>query len=194
MLILASRSPRRAELLTQVGIAFSVRPADVDETARPGEPAADYVRRMARAKAAAVQRQHPGPPVLGADTAVVLDDLILGKPRDRDDAIGMLLALSGRSHRVMSGVAVALDAGSSQFALSTSTVRFRTLDRAEALAYWDTGEPADKAGAYAIQGLGTAFVARIEGSYSGIMGLPLFETLALLRNIGIRSRVDLGTG
>jgi septum formation protein len=121
--------------------------------------------------------------VLGADTAVVLGERVFGKPRDRDDAVEMLLALSGRTHEVLT--AVALAGTGERVVVSRSSVSFRSLDAAEAAAYWTTGEPADKAGAYAIQGLGATFVAHIDGSYSGIMGLPLFETLALLREAGI---------
>ena len=185
MIVLASQSPRRAELLRQVGIAFRTCPADIDETPRQGELPGAYVERMAVAKASAVRQQYPGLPVLGSDTAVVVDDEILGKPRDRDDAVRMLLALSDRCHEVLTGVAV--DNGRVAYCLSRSEVRFRKIGAAEAGAYWDSGEPADKAGGYAIQGLGAAFVANINGSYSGIMGLPLFETLELLARIGIPS-------
>ncbi len=184
MIILASQSPRRAELLEQIGIAFKVAPADVDETIRPGEEAATYVRRVATAKASDVQHAYPDLPVLGSDTAVVLDRRILGKPVDRNEGIEMLLALSGRTHEVMTGVAVA--ATQMHYRSSVSRVSFRELSEREAAAYWDTGEPADKAGAYAVQGLAAAFIERIEGSYSGIMGLPLFETLQILRTIGVR--------
>ena len=180
MLILASQSPRRAELLRQVGVEFRVEPAALDETPLHNETAEDYIRRIAHAKADAVHRRNPDSPVLGADTAVVLGDRILGKPRDRDDAIDMLLALSGRTHRVLTGVA--LVAGRYNYRLSTNRVRFRTLDASEAASYWETGEPADKAGGYAVQGLAAAFIEHIEGSYSGIMGLPLFETLEMLKD------------
>ena len=183
MIVLASQSPRRADLLRQVGIDFRSHPADIDESPRPGEPPADYVRRMAIAKASTVRQQFPLLPVPGSDTAVVVDDQILGKPLDRDDAIRMLLALSGRCHQVLTGVAV--DYGQVVYRLSSSEVRFREISTAEAATYWSSGEPADKAGGYAIQGLGAAFVANINGSYSGIMGLPLFETLQLLSGIGI---------
>jgi septum formation protein len=125
-------------------------------------------------------------PVLAADTAVVLGRRILGKPADRAEGLAMLATLSGRSHRVLTGVAVL--AGELRFALSVSRVRFRVIDADEAAAYWATSEPADKAGGYAIQGLGAAFIERIEGSYSGIMGLPLFETLQLLGQAGVRPR------
>ncbi|MCG6966619.1 MAG: Maf family nucleotide pyrophosphatase [Chromatiaceae bacterium] len=186
MIVLASQSPRRAELLTQVGIDFRVAPADIDESVGADERAADYVERIAVAKARAVHRKFQNHAVLGADTAVVLDQRILGKPADRDDGIRMLLALAGRTHEVLTGVAVVAERV--HYRLSLSRVSFRDLDRHEAESYWATGEPADKAGGYAIQGLAAAFVERIEGSYSGIMGLPLFETLELLKQIGIRPR------
>jgi len=186
MIILASQSPRRAELLAQVDIEFRVEPAHIDERVRDDERAADYVERMAISKARAVHQAFPSHPVLGSDTAVVLDQAILGKPADRDDAIRMLLALSRRTHEVLTGVAVVSDRV--DYRLNVSQVRFREISRQEAEAYWATGEPADKAGGYAIQGLAAAFVERIEGSYSGIMGLPLFETMQILRAIGVHSR------
>ncbi len=187
MLILASQSPRRAELLRQVGIDFRIEPAAIDEHQQPGESAEDYVHRMACAKAAAVHNRYADSPVLGADTAVVLGDRILGKPRDRNDAVAMLLALSGNTHRVLTGVALVTHA--TDYRLSTSRVRFRAIEPAEATAYWETGEPVDKAGGYAIQGIAAAFIEHIEGSYSGIMGLPLFETLQMLQVIGVRGHV-----
>jgi septum formation protein len=189
MLILASQSPRRAALLDQVGVAFATAPAAIDERVAPAEQAGDYVRRIAIEKARAVRERHPGDAVLGADTAVVLDRRIFGKPADRADATRMLLALSGRTHEVLTGVALVTER--TAYALSVSRVSFRTIREAEAEAYWASGEPVDKAGGYAIQGLGAAFVERIEGSYSGIMGLPLFETLALLRTIGVRSGIGV---
>jgi septum formation protein len=182
MILLASRSPRRAELLEQVGIRFRVAAAEVDERVLPGEAAAAYVERVTLAKARAAQAD--GLPVLAADTAVVLGRRILGKPADRAEGLAMLAALSGRTHRVLTGVA--LLAGELRFALSVSRVRFRAIAADEAAAYWATGEPVDKAGGYAVQGLAAAFVEHIEGSYSGIMGLPLFETLQLLEQAGIR--------
>lgn len=183
MIILASQSPRRAALLEQVGIPFRAEPADIDESMLGGEGAADFVERIAIAKAQAVRARHPDRPVLGSDTAVVLDHRVFGKPRDRDEATEMLLTLSGRSHEVLTGVA--LVDGSVRYALNVSRVRFRAIDEQEAHAYWDSGEPADKAGGYAVQGLAAAFIERIEGSYSGIMGLPLFETVKLLKQIGV---------
>ncbi len=183
MLILASQSPRRAELLRQIGVTFRALPAHIDETPLAGESPADYVTRMAVEKARAIHALHPKAPVLGSDTAVILDGRILGKPADRSDGIAMLRALGGREHQVLT--AVALAHGPVERALSESRVRFRAIDADEAARYWDSGEPADKAGGYAIQGLGAVFVERIEGSYSGIMGLSLFETAQLLRRIGI---------
>jgi septum formation protein len=184
MIILASQSPRRAELLDQVGIPFRAVAANIDESVRPGEEPSTFVERMAMTKALAVRGRYPDAVVLGSDTAVVLDDRILGKPADREDAIAMLLALAGRTHEVLTGVAVVGD--TQRVALSRSRVRLRELTRAEAMAYWETGEPADKAGGYAVQGLAAAFVAHVDGSYSGVMGLPLFETLNLLAEVGIR--------
>lgn len=178
--ILASASPRRAELLRQIGVDFDVSPADIDETPAPAESPADYVRRMALEKARVV-REPGGPVVIGADTAVVLESRIMGKPRDREHGLAMLARLSGRTHRVLSAVAV-LDKRGERLALSISRVRFRAVSVAEAQAYWATGEPCDKAGGYAIQGRGAVFVTRLCGSYSGVMGLPLYETARLLED------------
>lgn len=189
MLILASESPRRAELLHQVGIAFEIAPSAVDETVWPHEQPTEYVRRISVAKATAVRARHPQARVLGSDTAVVVGSRILGKPTGREEAVEMLLALAGRTHEVLTGVAVI--GPQTHYRLSRSRVTFCAITPAQARAYWDTGEPADKAGGYAIQGLGAAFVERIDGSYSGIMGLPLFETLSLLRTIGVRCPIDV---
>jgi septum formation protein len=166
----------------QIGVPHSVRPAHVDEALRAGESARDYVVRLAREKALAVCLQDATLPVLGADTAVVLDGVIFGKPSGRDDAIEMLMRLSGRTHEVLTAVALATR-GTLAERLSASRVTFRTLTPPECGAYWDTGEPRDKAGAYAIQGRGAVFVERLEGSFSGVMGLPLFETAQLLRGL-----------
>lgn len=186
IIYLASRSPRRAELLEQLGIAYRLLDVDVDESTVRGERTADYVRRVAEEKAwAGVAVRERGLPVLGADTAVVVDDAILGKPANREDALAMLARLSGRAHRVLSGVAIT-DGDRSRVALNETVVLFRDISEEEADAYWATGEPMDKAGAYGIQGVGALFVERIEGSYSGVMGLPLFETAALLEAFGIR--------
>lgn len=186
-LYLASASPRRRELLDQLGLQCIVRPAEVDETVGPGEAPADYVRRVAaeKARSVAASLAEPAALVLAADTAVVHDGNIYGKPADRDDALRMLAALSGSDHHVYTAVAVVRDTECRE-ALSCSQVRFRKVTGAEALAYWQTGEPADKAGGYAIQGIGAMFVEALQGSYSGVMGLPLFETAGLLEAFGYR--------
>ncbi len=184
-LILASASPRRRELLDQIGVRYRVYPVDVDETRQQNESATAYVRRLARLKAqTGAMGADEGLPALGADTAVVLDNKILGKPADRDAAMSMLTALSGREHFVMTAVAVAW-LGREQIRLSVSKVRFRSTTRKERIRYWESGECTDKAGAYAIQGMGALFISHLEGSYSGVMGLPLFETGQLLSEFGI---------
>lgn len=178
---LASASPRRRELLEQIGVAFRVIQAEVDETPREGESPAAYVQRLAADKAQAGWAQSDRTrPVLGADTSVVLDGRILGKPLDRADAIAMLHALSGRSHQVLTAVALVQGERLEQ-ALSLTEVVFKPLTEADCADYWDSGEPADKAGAYGIQGLGALFVSDLRGSYSGVVGLPLAETGELLR-------------
>ena len=184
---LASGSPRRRELLQQIGVSFRVISADLDETALQGESPLAYVSRLAQAKAAVGwerSRNLGGVPVLAADTAVVLDGKILGKPKGSDDAMAMLLELSGRAHEVLTAVALRTAAGI-ETQISRSTVTFRPIDRGEARAYWETGEPSDKAGAYAIQGYAAIFISDLKGSYSGVMGLPLFETAALLQAAGL---------
>ena len=184
---LASRSPRRGELLTQIGVRFALVAADTDETRWSGESAEDYAIRVALDKARAGRGRLPGEdrrPVLGADTVVVLDDQVLGKPRDREDAAAMLRGLSGRSHRVLTAVALLADERE-WTALCESRVSFRPIRDAELERYWLTGEPRDKAGGYGIQGYGALFIAGIEGSYSGVMGLPLFETGRLLEEAGV---------
>lgn len=183
MIVLASQSPRRAELLEQIGIPFRAVAADIDETPLAGESPEDFVRRMATAKAQAIHAAHPDDLVLGSDTAVVLDGHILGKPENRQHAIDMLLRLSGRDHRVLTGVALAH--AQVAYALSDSRVFFRDISVDQARRYWESGEPADKAGGYAIQGHAAVFIRHIEGSYSGIMGLPLFETARLLEKAGL---------
>lgn len=184
-IILASASPRRRALLAQIGVAHEVLPVEVDETPRPGEAPERYAERMALSKAqAAAAAVGTARPVLGADTCVVLGGRILGKPRDREDGLAMLRLLSGATHRVLSAVALVWDGGQA-VRLCVSRVRFRALSEAEIRAYWAGGEPLDKAGAYAIQGLGAVFVEHLEGSYSGVMGLPLYETAAVLRECGI---------
>jgi len=185
LLCLASRSARRPALLAQIGVPHVVKAADIDETALPGEGAADYVLRLARSKSLAVRALGVALPVLAADTIVVVDGQILGKPADEAEGVAMLERLSGRTHRVLTAVALARAHGAPLVRLSESAVRFRTLTRAECVAYWRTGEGRDKAGGYAIQGRGAAFIEHLAGSYSGVMGLPLFETAELLREAGI---------
>ena len=184
-LFLASTSPRRRELLQQIGLAFSVLNVDVDESVREGERPGDYVVRLAREKAAAGLAGLNEGVVVAADTSVVLDDQVLGKPASEVDAMVMWERLSGRMHQVLTGVAVG-DARHIEAVLVSTRVHFRPLGRAEMEAYWRSGEPADKAGGYAIQGLGAVFVDAIEGSYSNVVGLPLAETAALLARFGIR--------
>ncbi len=193
LLCLASASPRRRELLAQIGVPHKVIPADIDETRWQGESPRDYVLRVACDKAQTIRSREPRRPVLAADTAVVLDGTIYGKPRDREDALGMLAALGGRDHRVLTAVALATREGVAT-ALSESTVRLRAMSETERAAYWDTGEPRDKAGAYAVQGLGAVFVELLEGSFSGVVGLPLFETAQLLRAAGVQSWIDRDRG
>ncbi|MDI5984308.1 nucleoside triphosphate pyrophosphatase [Halomonas sp. M4R5S39] len=182
-LCLASASPRRRELLDSIGVPVEVCPVDVDETPLPGEAPADYVARLARAKAQAGARHSPLP-TLGADTAVVRDGEILGKPRDREHAAAMLRSLSGRDHEVLTAAAVTGPAGLLEACVSSRVV-MRAIGAAEIDAYWDSGEPADKAGGYAIQGFAAVFVACIEGSHSAVVGLPLFEVAAMLARQGV---------
>jgi len=184
---LASASPRRRELLRQIGVVYRLLRIEIDEIPLAGESPDDYVVRLALAKAkagcAALGRRQPAP-VLGADTAVVVDDAILGKPRDREEGLAMLARLSGREHQVLSAVALATPTRNA-VKVQESGVRFRLLTLAECAAYWDSGEPRDKAGSYGIQGQAAAFIADLRGSYSGVMGLPLFETAELLREFGL---------
>jgi septum formation protein len=187
---LASGSPRRRELLTQIGLPFDRISGEVDETPFDGEGAHAYVARLAGAKAAAgveFARTHGMPPrlVLAADTTVALDDQILGKPLDAADAAAMLQRLSGRTHEVLTGVAVS-DGTRTELAISTSEVRFRHLSIEEIAAYVATGEPLDKAGGYGAQGIGAVLIASLSGSFSGVVGLPLTETVALLEKFSYR--------
>ncbi len=184
LLCLASMSPRRRALLEQIGVPHVVSAADIDEAVLPGERAADYVVRMACTKAHTVRARGTPLPVLAADTTVVVDGLICAKPAGRADAIAMLGRLSGRTHQVLTAVALASGAGL-DFRLSASDVRLRRLSPEECAAYWETGEPRDKAGGYAIQGRGALFIEHLSGSYSGVMGLPLLETGELLAAAGI---------
>lgn len=187
-LYLASASPRRRALLRQIGIGYRLLAVTVDETPLSGEPASRYVARLALAKAQAgvaqLGNRRQWLPVLGADTVVMVDGALLGKPRDREEGLMMLARLSGRQHTVLSAVALATLTRNA-VKVQESQVRFRELTLAERNAYWDSGEPADKAGAYGIQGQAAAFIAELHGSYSGVMGLPLFETAELLRDFGI---------
>jgi septum formation protein len=184
MLILASQSPRRAELLQQIGIQFKSLPVDIDESPLPDELAQNYVLRLAQEKSQRGWINARGEePVLGADTVVVIHDQILGKPQNQSDSIRMLSLLSGQTHQVLTAVAVTL-AERQVSCIVTSLVRFTTLCEQQMRDYWLTKEPADKAGSYAIQGIGGQFVEHINGSYSGIVGLPLFETKQLLNEIG----------
>jgi septum formation protein len=187
-IVLASSSARRSQLLDQIGVRHRIVAADIDETPQAGEAPADYVVRLAAGKAAAVVAQaggRPELPVLAADTTVVLDGRILGKPDGEAGCVEMLTALAGRTHEVLTAVALWHD-GKLRQALSASRVAFRAITVDECRRYWASGEAAGKAGAYAIQGCGAVFVERLEGSFSGVMGLPLFETAALLDAAGIR--------
>lgn len=183
VLCLASASPRRQELLASLGVPVWVRPCDVDETPRPDEAPDAYVLRLAREKARAAANLSTLP-TLGSDTAVVLDNAVLGKPRDADHAAAMLAALAGREHRVLTAVAVDGPEGMLSACVATR-VALREIAPEEIAAYWRTGEPAGKAGGYAIQGLASAFVSEIHGSYSAVVGLPLYETAAMLRRQGV---------
>ena len=178
-IVLASASPRRAELLRAAGVAFVVDPVDIDESVLPGETPQAHVRRLARAKAQAGAARNPGRTVLGADTVVVIDGRILGKPRDDADAAAMLAALSGRVHHVYTAVAVA-EGGVVRDDVDISAVTFAPMAPEAIAAYVASGEPRDKAGAYAIQGWASRFIERLEGSYSGVMGLPVAVVHRLL--------------
>ena len=189
-LILASASPRRRQLLEQLGVDYLCDPAAIDESAVAGEKPEDYVRRMAREKAAAVAARHPSSRwVLAADTTVVLGDDVLGKPRDHFDGLGILARLSGRSHSVLTAICLH-GAGEAQGELVETRVEFVPLSREVCEAYLATDEPWDKAGCYAIQGLGGAFVRSIHGSYSNVVGLPLSETWQLLSAAGITTALE----
>lgn len=184
-IILASASPRRAELLQQVGLNFTVMPADIDESVYPNESVASYVQRMAESKGELIRQRQPSSDIIiAADTTVCIDEKILGKPQNQADCLEMMASLSGRIHKVYTAVVVSqLDFIGS--ALSTSEVSFREISQSEALKYWQTGEPRDKAGSYAIQGKGAAFVTRLSGSYTGVVGLPLYELSQLLRETDV---------
>ena len=181
-IILASASPRRRELLQQIGVEFRVVVADIEEKPLPDEEPGDFVLRMAREKILEVMRtEGSGLPVLGADTAVILDGRILGKPTGRNEAINMLRSLSGKTHQVFSAVAVAVSKREIHQALNVTEVTFSNLDAGWIEAYCDTADPMDKAGAYGVQGKAAEKISRIEGSFYGVMGLPLYETAQLLK-------------
>lgn len=181
--ILASQSPRRRELLAQIGLAHEVRPADIDESVHPGEEPVPHCERLARDKAHTLAVVHPDAVVIGSDTIVVIDGAILGKPIDAADAVAMLERLSGREHTVYTAVAVA-QGGRTYSAVEAVRVQFRVLTRGEIEAYVQTGEPNDKAGAYGIQGFGATMVERIDGDYFAVMGLPLRRLVELLVSLG----------
>lgn len=192
--ILASASPRRRELLEQIGVRYEIAEHTVSEVALPGESPTTFVTRLALEKAQSARSllaHHPWP-VLGADTIVVCDDHILGKPLDRMDAQRMWALLSGRDHHVYSAVALC-NMTESAVLMSTTRVRFRQLTEQDCETYWSSGEPQGKAGAYAIQGLGALFVSEIEGSYTGVVGLPLFETAELLQRFGVSTGLSRGS-
>jgi len=183
MLVLASASPRRQELLHTAGISFAVQPADVDETPLAGELPRDCAERLAREKALAVWRVRPQDVVLGADTIVVVDEAILGKPRDAEDAARMLRMLSGRAHYVITGVCLAGPGeGEARTSSESTLVTMSELSDDEIRAYVATGEPMDKAGAYAIQGMASRWIPRIEGDYSNVVGLPVARVYRMLRD------------
>ena len=183
--ILASQSPRRRELLSLVGIAHDVRPADIDESYLTGEPPRDHAERLARGKAEVIAAREPDAVVVGSDTIVVVDGDVLGKPTDENDAVRMLARLAGRSHTVVTAVAVAWR-GETRSAVEEVDVTFHPLSRAEIDAYIATREPMDKAGAYGIQGYGATIVARVDGDYFAVMGLPLQRLIRLLDSLGLR--------
>ena len=192
-ILLASASPRRSALLRQIFMPHEIRIANIDESRLAGESPADYVTRLSRAKAERIWNRLNGEdvrPVLGADTTVALGDEIFSKPRDRDDGIAMLQRLSGVTHQVYTAVALC-HAGTTTHRLSVSQVSFKPLSLEECAIYWNSGEPADKAGGYAVQGLAASFITNINGSYSGVMGLPLAETSELLSSIGWSLRLGL---
>ena len=193
LLCLASASPRRRELLGQLGVPHVLTVPNIDEAVLVGESAPDYVVRMARAKARVVHPHGAGLPVLAADTTVLIDERICGKPADPEEGVALLLKLSGRTHEVLTAGALAA-AGEVHHRLSRSEVRFRHVSLAEAVAYWNTGEPRDKAGGYAVQGHGAVFVEHLSGSYSGVMGLPLFETAELLAGAGVSYWLNSASG
>jgi nucleoside triphosphate pyrophosphatase len=185
VLVLASASPRRAQLLEMLGLSFRVHPANIDESLRDGEPPGGHAERLSVEKARAIAALEPAALVIGSDTVVVVDDAILGKPGDPADAVAMLLRLQGREHTVVTGVAVARD-GRCWSGVERVIVRFRAFDEETARRYVETGEPMDKAGAYGIQGYGATLVERIEGDFFAVMGLPVARLVSLLEAAGYR--------
>ena len=183
--VLASASPRRRELLSGIGLAFDIDKPDIEESPIRGETASDYVRRLAGEKARTVLQRQSNRLILAADTTVVIDGDILEKPKSKGEGVAMLHRLSGARHQVMTGVSM-IDAERESSFVSTSYVIFRVLAEDEILWYWNTGEPRDKAGGYGLQGAGGAFIEAINGSYSNVIGLPLAETVSLLRSFGVK--------
>ena len=190
-LILASASPRRRDLLAQLGVSYRCDAADIDETRQPQEKPADYVLRLAQEKAAVVAARHPGVAVLAADTSVVIDEDVLGKPRDHFDGLAMLARLSGRRHAVLTGICLYTAAAEVHSQVVETGVQFLQLNRQQCEAYLATDEPWDKAGGYGIQGLAGAIVSAIDGSYSNVVGLPLAETWQLLAAHGIDTALEV---
>ena len=189
-LILASQSPRRKELLSQLGYQFNCHPADIDESPLDSEIPAQYVCRIAQAKSLAIATLYKNKTfILGSDTAVIINNKILGKPQSKADATAMLAQLSGNTHQVLTAICVCFN-GSVKTKLITTDVEFKTLTALEIDNYWRTGEPKDKAGAYGIQGLGGQFVKQIRGSYSAVVGLPLYETAKLLGEFGLKTPIQ----
>lgn len=189
-LVLASQSPRRAQLLEMLGLRFDVLPADVDETQRPGEDPTIYAERLAREKALTVAVRRPDALVVGSDTVVVVNGVVLGKPRDQADAVAMLMQLQDRTHTVSTGVAVAYEGSHAIASVESVDVAFRAFDERTARAYVMTGEPMDKAGAYGIQGYGATLVERIDGDFFAVMGLPIVRLVRLLEQLGWRYAFD----
>jgi septum formation protein len=193
--ILASASPRREQMLREIGLRFDIVPGNVNEDFRPGEVPAEYVERVSKEKCHAVSRAMPHRWVLGADTIVVVDSEVLGKPRSRDEAREMLMKLSGRAHRVITGFAIEKkDDGVMVSGTVESTVVFKTIEEDELEWYTGTPEPYDKAGGYAVQGMGGYFVREIHGSYSNVVGLPLTEVVTVLKNVGAATFLKTGMG
>jgi septum formation protein len=185
--VLASASPRRQDMLARITWPYEIAPADIDETEHPGEMAEAYVRRLACEKACVISRERPRAAVLGSDTIVVLDGKLLGKPADEEEALAMVGGLCGRTHQVLTGVAWAIGGEVRESQVVTSTVRLRDASDAELRAYIATGEPMDKAGGYAIQGEAGSFVSAVEGSVTNVIGLPLGETEAMARAVGVEA-------